>query len=91
MEKAARLLEGTALRVSEVGAAVGFTDSNQFSAAFHRAMGTGPRAYRRAGRGSTGTGTESAWFRDDFGDIEDRFCYQVYKRRSEKCEVCPVE
>ncbi|NQT16962.1 MAG: PAS domain-containing protein [Planctomycetes bacterium] len=30
-------------------------------------------------------------FRDDFGDIEDRFCYQVYKRRSEKCEVCPVE
>ena len=30
-------------------------------------------------------------FREDFGDIEDRFCYQVYKRRSEKCEVCPVE
>jgi len=30
-------------------------------------------------------------FRQDFGDIEDRFCYQVYKRRSEKCEVCPVE
>jgi len=30
-------------------------------------------------------------FRADFGDIEDRFCYQVYKRRSEKCEVCPVE
>ena len=30
-------------------------------------------------------------FRDDFGDIEDRFCYQVYKRRSERCEVCPVE
>ena len=30
-------------------------------------------------------------FREDFGDIEGRFCYQVYKRRSEKCEVCPVE
>lgn len=30
-------------------------------------------------------------FRDDFGDIEDRFCYQVYKHRSEKCEICPVE
>ena len=30
-------------------------------------------------------------FRDDFGQIEDRCCYQVYKRRSEKCEVCPVE
>jgi len=30
-------------------------------------------------------------FRDDFGDIEERFCYQVYKRRSERCEVCPVE
>ncbi|MHC4673066.1 MAG: PAS domain-containing protein [Planctomycetota bacterium] len=30
-------------------------------------------------------------FREDFGDFEGRFCYQVYKRRSEKCEVCPVE
>jgi PAS domain S-box-containing protein len=30
-------------------------------------------------------------FREDFGEIEGRFCYQVYKRRSEKCEVCPVE
>ena len=30
-------------------------------------------------------------FRKDFGEIEDRFCYQVYKHRSEKCEVCPVE
>ncbi len=30
-------------------------------------------------------------FREDFGEIEDRFCYQVYKHRSEKCEVCPVE
>ena len=30
-------------------------------------------------------------FQRDFGDVEDRFCYQVYKRRSEKCEICPVE
>jgi PAS domain S-box-containing protein len=30
-------------------------------------------------------------FRKDFGDFEGRYCYQVYKRRSEKCEVCPVE
>ncbi|MHC4802616.1 MAG: PAS domain-containing sensor histidine kinase [Planctomycetota bacterium] len=30
-------------------------------------------------------------FREDFGEIEGRHCYQVYKRRSEKCEVCPVE
>ena len=30
-------------------------------------------------------------FREDFGNIEGRYCYQVYKHRSEKCEVCPVE
>jgi len=30
-------------------------------------------------------------FRKDFGQIEGRYCYQVYKHRSEKCEVCPVE
>jgi len=30
-------------------------------------------------------------FRDSFGEIEGRYCYQVYKHRSEKCEVCPVE
>jgi PAS domain S-box-containing protein len=29
-------------------------------------------------------------FRDHFGDFEGRLCYQVYKRRSERCEVCPV-
>ena len=29
-------------------------------------------------------------FKDDFGDITDRYCYQVYKNRSERCEVCPV-
>jgi len=30
-------------------------------------------------------------FRKDFGEIDGRYCYQVYKNRSEKCEVCPVE
>lgn len=30
-------------------------------------------------------------FRKDFGDFEGRYCFQVYKNRSEKCEVCPVE
>jgi PAS domain S-box-containing protein len=29
-------------------------------------------------------------FREDFGEPERRYCYQVYKRRSERCEVCPV-
>ena len=30
-------------------------------------------------------------FQDDFGDFEGRHCYQVYKHRPERCEVCPVE
>ncbi|UCD17076.1 MAG: PAS domain-containing protein [Candidatus Zixiibacteriota bacterium] len=30
-------------------------------------------------------------FLKNFGDPEGRFCYQVYKHRPEKCEVCPVE
>lgn len=30
-------------------------------------------------------------FRKDFGAFENRYCYQVYKHRSEKCEACPVE
>lgn len=29
-------------------------------------------------------------FRSHFGDWEGRRCYQVYKRRSEECESCPV-
>jgi len=29
-------------------------------------------------------------FRDAFGDFNGRYCYQVYKQRSEPCEVCPV-
>lgn len=30
-------------------------------------------------------------FQEDFGTFEGRFCYQVYKRRSERCETCLVE
>ncbi|NOZ02937.1 MAG: PAS domain-containing sensor histidine kinase [Deltaproteobacteria bacterium] len=30
-------------------------------------------------------------FKKDFGDPDGRFCYQIYKHRSEKCEMCPVE
>jgi PAS domain S-box-containing protein len=30
-------------------------------------------------------------FREGFGDWEGRQCFQVYKDRSEICEVCPVE
>jgi PAS domain S-box-containing protein len=30
-------------------------------------------------------------FKKDFGEYEGRHCFQVYKQRSEKCEVCPVE
>ena len=29
-------------------------------------------------------------FRQDFGEPDGRHCYQVYKRRSERCEICPV-
>ncbi|MFC1530520.1 PAS domain-containing protein [Gemmatimonadota bacterium] len=29
-------------------------------------------------------------FREDFGDFEGRYCYQVYKQRPDRCEVCPV-
>ena len=28
--------------------------------------------------------------RQDFGDFEGRYCYQLYKHRSEPCEDCPV-
>ncbi len=30
-------------------------------------------------------------FVKNFGDPSGRYCYQVYKRRPEKCEDCPVE
>lgn len=29
-------------------------------------------------------------FRRDFGPFEGRYCYEVYKHRTEPCEVCPV-
>jgi PAS domain S-box-containing protein len=29
-------------------------------------------------------------FRKYFGNPDGRYCYQVYKQRSERCEVCPV-
>ena len=29
-------------------------------------------------------------FRKQFGEVEGRRCYQIYKHRSEKCEQCPV-
>ena len=34
--------------------------------------------------------TANALFRKAFGSYEGRYCYQVYKRRPEPCEVCPV-
>ncbi|MFH1438564.1 MAG: PAS domain S-box protein [Pseudomonadota bacterium] len=30
-------------------------------------------------------------FKNNFGEYEGRYCYQVYKHRPEKCEVCPVD
>ncbi len=30
-------------------------------------------------------------FREDFGETDGRYCYQVYKCRSEPCEKCPVD
>jgi histidine kinase len=35
--------------------------------------------------------TANARFIRDFGNYQGRRCYQVYKQRPEKCEVCPVE
>jgi PAS domain S-box-containing protein len=29
-------------------------------------------------------------FKKFFGEVEGRFCYQAYKHRSERCEICPV-
>ncbi len=30
-------------------------------------------------------------FRNEFGNGEGKYCYEVYKNRTEKCEICPVE
>ena len=35
--------------------------------------------------------TANRRFREAFGDYHGRYCYQVYKHRAEKCEVCLVE
>jgi PAS domain S-box-containing protein len=35
--------------------------------------------------------TANTRFVKDFGNFEGRYCYQVYKQRPEKCEICPVE
>jgi len=35
--------------------------------------------------------TANTRFVKDFGNFAGRYCYQVYKQRPEKCEVCPVE
>jgi PAS domain S-box-containing protein len=35
--------------------------------------------------------TANSRFVKDFGNYQGRYCYQVYKQRPEKCEVCPVE
>jgi len=35
--------------------------------------------------------TANRRFSEAFGDHRGRYCYQVYKHRAEKCEVCPVE
>jgi PAS domain S-box-containing protein len=35
--------------------------------------------------------TANRLFREAFGDYRNRYCYQVYKHRAEKCEVCPVD
>ncbi|MBN2242239.1 MAG: PAS domain-containing sensor histidine kinase [Acidobacteria bacterium] len=35
--------------------------------------------------------TANSRFVKDFGNFQGRYCYQVYKQRPEKCEICPVE
>lgn len=30
-------------------------------------------------------------FRNDFGEHKGRHCYDIYKHRTDRCEVCPVE
>ena len=35
--------------------------------------------------------TANKYFVEDFGDYTGRYCYQVYKHRSERCDFCPVE
>lgn len=51
MERAARLLDGGELRVSEVAAVLGYDDAHYFSRQFRRLMGVSPSAYRALKRG----------------------------------------
>lgn len=30
-------------------------------------------------------------FRNDFGDFDGRYCFQIHQQRSERCEHCPAE
>ena len=47
LEKAAALLRGCDITISEIAAAVGFTDSNYFSKMFSRKFELSPREYRK--------------------------------------------
>jgi AraC family transcriptional regulator len=47
MEHAKTLLAESALSVTEIGLAVGFRETSSFTAAFRKATGQTPSAYRR--------------------------------------------
>lgn len=51
MERAARLLDGGELRVSEVARVLGYEDAHYFSRQFRRLMGVAPSEYRGLKRG----------------------------------------
>lgn len=51
MERAARLLDGGELRVSEVARVLGYEDAHYFSRQFRRLMGVAPSEYRAMKRG----------------------------------------
>lgn len=51
MQRAAQLLDTTALRVEEIGASLGYEDPNYFSRQFRRFVGRSPRAYRAVRKG----------------------------------------
>ena len=48
IEHAKRLLAGPAPSVTDVGRIVGYSETSSFTAAFHKATGMTPTAYRRA-------------------------------------------
>ncbi|KAF0805650.1 AraC family transcriptional regulator [Alcanivorax xiamenensis] len=53
MERAERLLLGTALPLSRIASKLGYRDPSSFSRAFKRVTGVAPSARREAGRSST--------------------------------------